>query len=90
MNGAELGDAVRKNPSFAHVPFVILSATSEDVVRRSFRDYDGFMAKPFDLDAMLALIDRMVESGRTPQPNSEDVSESMRHLLKGIDMPPGS
>lgn len=88
MNGAELGDAVRRNPALCHIPFVFMSATSEDVVRRSFRDYDAFLVKPFEIDNLLAVAARLIAQGRQVQPTSEEVGESMRQLLKGLQLPP--
>jgi hypothetical protein len=67
-----------------HIPFVIMSGTDEDIVRRTFGDYDAFLVKPFDAQLMLGLVKKLIASGRPPQPSSEEVSESMRHLLKGI------
>ncbi|URI07233.1 response regulator [Aquincola tertiaricarbonis] len=89
MNGAELGQAVRADPALGLVPFVFMSATSEQVVRQSFRDYDAFLVKPFDIDTMLALVKRLCTQGRPHQPTSQEVGDSMRQLLKGIELPPG-
>lgn len=89
MNGAELGDAVRRNPALAHIPFVFMSATDEQVVRSAFRGYDAFLTKPFEVDSMVAMVERLIASGRPAQPSSEEVGESMRHLLRGIQLPPG-
>lgn len=88
MNGAEFGQAVRRNAALATIPFIFMSGTSEDVVRAGFRDYDAFMPKPFEVDALLALVARFVEAGRASPPSSEEVGESMRQLLKGIRVPP--
>jgi CheY-like chemotaxis protein len=88
MNGAELGLAVRRAAALAEIPFVFMSGTSEDVVRQAFRDYDAFMPKPFEVDALMAMIARFAESGRQPAPSSEEVGDSMRQLLKGIHLPP--
>ncbi len=88
MNGAELGQALRSNPALSHIPFVFLSATSEDVVRQAFRDYDAFVTKPFDAEALVPLIEHLATSGRPSAPSSEAVEESMRQLLKGMNLPP--
>jgi len=88
MNGGELGAAVRRNPGLSHIPFVIMSGTSESVVRETFRDYDAFLPKPFEMESMLTLIARFISSGRPSLPDSREVGESMRQLLKGIEMPP--
>jgi CheY-like chemotaxis protein len=90
MNGAEFGNAVRANPALAHIPIVVISATSEEVVQRAFRDYDAFLTKPYAIDSLLPLMARLIAVGRTAQPSSAEVEESMRQLLKGIELPPGA
>jgi CheY-like chemotaxis protein len=89
MNGGELGVAVRRNPALAPIPFVFMSGTSEDVVRQTFRDYDAFLPKPFRMEALLPLVERFTGNGRAPAPTSEEVGESVRQLLKGLQLPPG-
>lgn len=89
MNGAELCNALRRDPALSHLPFIFMSATSEDVVRQACRDYDAFLAKPFDVDSMLSVVQRMAEGGRPHQPTTQEVGDSMRQLLKGIELPPG-
>lgn len=88
MNGAELGNAVRSDSTVSQVPFVFMSGTNEEVVRRLFRDYDAFLPKPFDFPEMLSLVERLIAGGRPARPSSEEVDRSMRHLLKGIHLPP--
>lgn len=88
MNGAELGEAVRRNPATSQTPFIFMSGTSEQVVRQTFRDYDAFLSKPFEVDNLLALVERLIAIGRTSPPTSKEVGDSMRQLLKGIKLPP--
>ena len=88
MTGAELGAAVRQNPNLADIPFLFISGTNEEVVQRSFADYDGFLPKPFELDALLAILAELAGGGRKQRIRSRDVDESMRQLLKGIELPP--
>ena len=88
MNGGELGIAVRNDPRLKDIPIVILSATSEVVVQRTFSDYDAFVVKPCELDALTLLVKRLVTAGRAGSQRSADVDESMRQLLKGIELPP--
>lgn len=88
MNGGELGQLVRSDPALAQIPFIFMSGTSEEVVRQSFSDYDAFLVKPFDVDALLTLVAQLLESGRPARPTSQDVDDSMRQLLKGIQLPP--
>ncbi len=88
MNGAELGHAVRKEAALCDIPFVFVSATSEEVVDQAFSDYDGFLPKPFEIDSLLSLVERLISTGRTAKPTTEEVDQSMRQLLKGIRMQP--
>lgn len=90
MNGGELGTALRQDPALGHIPFIFMSGTSEDVVRRAFDDYDALLAKPYELDTLLALVERFAADGRPPRPAIDRVEESMRQLLKGIRVPPGA
>ncbi|MES2609794.1 MAG: response regulator [Pseudomonadota bacterium] len=89
MNGGELGVAIRRDPAFSQMPFIFMSGTSEDVVRRAFDDYDALLAKPYELDTLLAIVKRFATDGRLPRPPGDQVEESMRQLLKGIRVPPG-
>jgi two-component system phosphate regulon response regulator PhoB len=87
MTGGELGVAIRQNPSWADIPFLFVSGTSEEVVQKSFGDYDGFLPKPYDADALLSLVAELAAGGRKQRVRSSEVDESMRQLLKGIEMP---
>lgn len=87
MNGGELGTALRQNSNWADIPFVFMSGTNEEVVQKSFGDYDGFVAKPYDVEALLSIIGELASSGRRQRVRSRDVDESMRQLLKGIELP---
>lgn len=90
MTGGELGVEVRASPTLRDIPFVVMSGTSEDVVQRSFSDYDAFVRKPFAADELLVLLQKLVSGGRPrkePQGRDPGVDESLRHLLKGIQLP---
>ncbi len=89
MTGAELGAAVRQNPSLAEIPFLFISGTNEEVVQRAFADYDAFLPKPFELETLLKILAELAAGGRKQRVRSRDVDESMRQLLKGIELPPG-
>lgn len=89
MNGGELGVAIRQDPALSQIPFIFMSGTSEDVVRRAFDDYDALLAKPYELDTLVAIVKRFATDGRLPPPPGDRVEESMRQLLKGIRVPPG-
>ncbi|RYF54651.1 MAG: response regulator, partial [Comamonadaceae bacterium] len=64
MNGGEFGRLVRESPQFRDVPFIFMSATSEDVIQRSFTDYDALVVKPFGIDVVLALVEHLMARGR--------------------------
>lgn len=88
MNGAELGTAIRSDAALNDIPFIFTSGTSEEVVRAAFSDYDGFLSKPVEIDSLLAAVHQLI-GGRKPRISARDVNESMRQLLKGIEIPPG-
>jgi CheY-like chemotaxis protein len=88
MNGAELGSHVRRDPLLRDIPFVFMSGTNEAIVRSTFKDYDAFISKPFEVDAMIALVDKLTTSGRPTAATSADIDHSMRQLLRGIELPP--
>lgn len=88
LNGAELGLAVRGNPALCDIPIVFMSATNEEVVARSFADYDAFLGKPYDVQALLDLLDRLAAEGRARPARRSEVDASMKQLLEGIDIPP--
>ncbi len=60
MNGAEIGSALRADPSLAALKILMMSATPEPTVRHSFSGYDAFLAKPVFADALLAAIDALI------------------------------
>lgn len=88
MDGGEFGAAIRQDTTLAHIPFVFMSATSEDVVRRIFQDYDAFMVKPVEIDPLLALVKRLIAEGRPQRTDNELAEASMRQVLKGMRVPP--
>jgi CheY-like chemotaxis protein len=87
MNGAELGACIRRNAGWSEIPFVFISGTSEPVVQAAFKDYDRFLPKPTDVDLLLSTVGDLATNGRRPPARSQGVSDSMRHLLKGIEFP---
>jgi len=87
MNGAELGVAIRSNAALRDIPFIFLSGTSEEVVQKSFADFDCFLSKPADIGSLLAAIGNLL-GGRKQHVDAHEVNKSMRQLLKGIEIPP--
>lgn len=87
MNGGEFGQAVSQDESLREIPFVFMSGTSVDVVRRAFSGYDAFLAKPIEFDSLLRVVTRLIAQGRPASAASARFEDSMRQLLKGIHMP---
>jgi CheY-like chemotaxis protein len=60
MNGLEFLDTVRNNPSWSHVPFVIMSAhsASDEANDALARGADDFLVKPFNLDDFQKILNR--------------------------------
>jgi CheY-like chemotaxis protein len=88
MNGGEFGSLIRQDAALRQIPFVFMSGTSEEVVRRAFQDYDAFLVKPVEVDGLLAVIERLLAEGPRVPGSAERVEESMRQVLAGMRMPP--
>jgi CheY-like chemotaxis protein len=60
MDGAEMARAMREMPALAQVPILINSSLPETALRDRYDRYDGFLRKPYSVDAMLAMIRRLL------------------------------
>lgn len=67
VTGGELGQAVRANPLLEDIPVIVMSGTSEAVIRESFADYDAFVEKPYAADSLLELVRHFAVYGRAQQ-----------------------
>lgn len=90
MDGAEFGKALKQDVGLRSIPFVFVSATSEEVVKRAFGSYDAFMAKPVEIDPLLALVTRLTADGPPPLADDASAEESMRQILQDMRVPPGT
>jgi CheY-like chemotaxis protein len=61
MNGWEFLRACRKEAPCAHVPIVVMSAAREASDAADELGARAFLAKPFELDAMLSVVGQVVE-----------------------------
>ena len=61
MSGADVGKALRSGSHTADVPIVMGSGMPEWVVRESFADFDGFLAKPFDPEDLLTVVAKLTD-----------------------------
>jgi two-component system phosphate regulon response regulator PhoB len=90
--GGELGQAVRANPLLEDIPIIVMSGTSETVVRESFADYDAFVEKPYAADSLLALVAHLAVRGRAPQPGGaadaapSELDPSLQRFLRGLKL----
>jgi CheY-like chemotaxis protein len=64
MTGGELGVVIRATAALCDIPMVVVSGTSEDVVQRSFADYDAFLVKPYAVEQLLPLLEQLCSGGR--------------------------
>lgn len=62
MNGPEVLEAMRAEPRLAAIPIVILSAAPGLTQASARLGARGALAKPFDLDVLLAVIDRVSQT----------------------------
>ena len=88
MNGGEFGNQIKQDDALRQIPFVFMSGTNEEVVRRVFQAYDAFLVKPIELDSLLEVIRRLMAEGPTLPTSADRVEESMRQVLAGMRMPP--
>ena len=60
LGGEEVCRRLRSDPRTRHVPLLVISALPRSAARERLADcpHDGFLAKPFDLDDLLAAVDR--------------------------------
>jgi CheY-like chemotaxis protein len=61
MDGAEMARAMRELPALAQVPILMNSSLPEAALRGGSGSYDGFLRKPYSVDAMLAMIRRLLD-----------------------------
>ena len=63
LSGLELYDRLRDRPETADIPVLFMSATAhrEELARREIYDY---LHKPFDLDDLLARVERLLAEPR--------------------------
>jgi CheY-like chemotaxis protein len=61
MNGAEMGEALRASADLGHVKILMNSSLPEESIREHFGKYDAFLRKPYNVDAALTLIARLLE-----------------------------
>ena len=61
MNGAEFSRELRADPQFVDTKIVLNSGQPESAIREHFEDYDAFLRKPFKVETLLELVERLVD-----------------------------
>jgi CheY-like chemotaxis protein len=60
LDGAAMCTAMKANPALAHLPIIMMSAVSEQLVRQRFPDYTAFLRKPFRVAALIELVRKVL------------------------------
>ncbi|MGA2549627.1 MAG: response regulator [Burkholderiaceae bacterium] len=60
MDGAEMAKQMRASPETRHIKIILNSSLSESVARQRCDSYDGFLRKPYNINAALELISRLL------------------------------
>ena len=63
VSGVAVAQALKSDPSTAHVPIIILTGASERTVREQFTGYDLFVSKGADLNEFAAKLAILIGAG---------------------------
>lgn len=72
IDGVEMSRRLRANPRTAAIPVIAMSASHRLRERASQMQVNGLLAKPFDLDELLATIKRLLAPAPSASPPSGD------------------
>jgi CheY-like chemotaxis protein len=64
LNGAELARAVREREDFRNIPVLMISGAPQSALRAYGRHYDAFLRKPFGLEQLLDVLQRLRQAAR--------------------------
>jgi DNA-binding response OmpR family regulator len=64
MSGAELAIQLAEDRLLSPIPLVVASALSESTVRGMFTHFDGFLRKPFEMEALLFQVQTLLNGNR--------------------------
>jgi DNA-binding response OmpR family regulator len=62
LDGPGVLRAMRVDAGLRDVPVILMSAVPESTVRRRTTEYTAFLRKPFDFDAVIATIERLLDA----------------------------
>lgn len=84
-DGFEFCSLIRSDPELCHIPFLMLTALSDDGFR--FKSYksgiDAYLTKPFDPEMLLARIDAVLINRRSQQ---KLISNNLGYLYPSIEI----
>ena len=60
INGGEVCHDIKVNPQTAHIPVIIVTAYSKVILSLGSYRSDAFLAKPFGLDEMIKLVNKLL------------------------------
>jgi CheY-like chemotaxis protein len=72
LDGAQTLRAIRKDPSLAALPVVLMSGLPETTAKRRTHGYNAFLRKPFALDELFQTIEPLLASVK-PKPAPKKV-----------------
>ena len=90
MDGFALQSALQSDKNKRVIPFIFLTAHSDEPTRRegARTGVDDFITKPFDIDQLLSRIDRLLERTRVFQSNLDaEIGEDFSRRLMPKQMP---
>jgi CheY-like chemotaxis protein len=59
LDGQELCRAMKSDPQYQAIPIILMSAVGDSLISAATQ-HDGFIGKPFDIDEVLALVERLI------------------------------
>ncbi|GAB3905294.1 hypothetical protein GCM10028803_35950 [Larkinella knui] len=86
MDGYQVLDAIRSNQSLATVPFIFLTAKTEDIdVRRGMiSGADDYLTKPFTLDSLLLAIESRLQREALREADLQDRLDELRRTITSV------
>ena len=64
MNGIQMANAIRSDARYRDIPILMMSGVSERALSAHRSAIDGFLRKPFDLEALLDAVTTLLAAAR--------------------------
>lgn len=61
VNGGELCSQIKQHPDYSQIPVILYSAFTKELISISEYGCDAFIEKPFDLNELLKMINKLLE-----------------------------